>query len=394
MTKILIVGYNLSMGGIQRALINTLQVLAADHRNEIDLFLFAHKGELVEELPKNVNVITSNYLLTLTATPFSEVIKAGSLFDKIIRILLTIFVRLVGSTLYFKIVFSLQKKKRPYQVAISYFNDVPQGYFNRGSNQYVVENVIADKKIAWIHTDPIKAQFNRERCLKVYRNFDTIVNVSKAGKEKFDGFIPEYEHKSAVVYNFFPYSTIQNRADEFVPMYRPDRTHFVTVARIDNATKRIDRIIEVVHQLKMAGYAHFKWWLVGDGPDWEKNYALADKYGVMDLLEFTGGKVNPLPYVKHADVFVLASDYEGYPMVVGEALALGAPVITTSYASAGEQLDNGVNGIIVETDTQALFDVLKAVLDDRNILLDLQEQSRNNRGSNEVAMRQLQDILR
>ncbi|WP_342505958.1 glycosyltransferase [Sporosarcina sp. FSL K6-2383] len=391
--KILIVGYNLSMGGIQRALINTLDILAADHRNEIDLFLFAHKGELAEELPKNVNVVSSNYLLMLTATPFSEVIKNGSLFDKMMRILLTLFVRLVGSSFYFKILFSLQKKKQPYEVAISYFNDVPQGYFNRGSNQYVIENVIADKKIAWIHTDPIKAQFNRESCLNSYRDFDTIVNVSKAGKEQFDRFLPEYEHKSAVVYNFFPYNLIQNRADEFVPMYRLDRTHFVTVARIDNATKRIDRIIEVVHLLKSAGYVDFKWWLVGDGPDWDKNYALADKYGVLDLLVFMGEKMNPLPYIKQADAFVLASDYEGYPMVVGEALALGIPVITTAYASAEEQLTNGVNGIIVETDTQALFDALKAVLDDQNILVGLQDGSRKNRGSNEVAIGQLQDVL-
>lgn len=391
--KILIVGYNLSMGGIQRALINTLDILAADHRNEIDLFLFAHKGELAEELPKNVNVVSSNYLLMLTATPFSEVIKNGSLFDKMMRILLTLFVRLVGSSFYFKILFSLQKKKQPYEVAISYFNDVPQGYFNRGSNQYVIENVIADKKIAWIHTDPIKAQFNRESCLNSYRDFDTIVNVSKAGKEQFDRFLPEYEHKSAVVYNFFPYNLIQNRADEFVPMYRLDRTHFVTVARIDNATKRIDRIIEVVHLLKSAGYVDFKWWLVGDGPDWDKNYALADKYGVLDLLAFMGEKMNPLPYIKQADAFVLASDYEGYPMVVGEALALGIPVITTAYASAEEQLTNGVNGIIVETDTQALFDALKAVLDDQNILVGLQDGSRKNRGSNEVAIGQLQDVL-
>ncbi|WP_203248015.1 glycosyltransferase [Sporosarcina beigongshangi] len=392
--KILIVGYNLSMGGIQRALINTLHIIAEDPCNEIDLFLFANKGELVEELPKNVNVVSSNYLLTLTATPFSEVVKNGSLFDKMIRILLMIFVRLIGSTLYFKLLFSLQRKKKPYQVAISYFNDVPQGYFNRGSNQYVIGNVVADKKIAWIHTDLIKAQFNRECCLKSYENFDTVVNVSKAGKAKFDRFIPEYEHKSAVVYNFFPYNTIRNGADEFEPMDKSDKTHFVTVARIDNATKRIDRVIEVVYLLKKAGYTGFKWWIVGDGPDWDKNYELADKYGVLEQLTFTGEKSNPLPYIKQADIFVLASDYEGYPMVIGEALALGTPVITTAYASAAEQLDNGVNGIIVETDTQALFNALKAVLDDRSILVGLQDGSKKNRGSNEVAMKQLQDILR
>jgi len=391
--KILFVGYNFYIGGIQRALINILHELSTDREIEIDLFLFANKGELSQEIPENANIIKSNYFLTLAATPFSEVLRNGSISEKLIRILLTVFVRLVGSKFFFKFLFSMQKKMGDYDVAISYFNDIPKGFFNRGSNQYVIESVVARKKIGWIHTDPIEAKFNRNKCLETYRKFDSIVNVSKAGKDKFDMFMPEYKHKSFVVYNTFPYSTINERANDYEPNYEKDIVNFVTVARIDNTSKRIDRIIEVVKMLKMSGYGNFKWWLVGDGPDWEKNRSLVEKYSLMDLIEFTGEKANPLPFVKHADAFVLASDFEGYPMVVGEALALGTPVITTSYASAAEQLEDGVNGLIVKTDTNALFHVLRMVLDDENILLTLKEQAKEKNMNNGLALRQLREIL-
>ena len=386
-------GYNFYIGGIQRALINILHELSSDRELEIDLLLFSNKGEMSQEIPGNVNVIKSNYFLTLAATPFSEVVRNSSILDRIIRIFLTILVRLVGSKNFFKFLFSMQNKMGDYDVAISYFNDIPKGYFNRGSNQFVIENVVASKKIGWIHTDPIEAKFNRKKCLETYRKFDSIVNVSKAGKDKFDKFLPEYKKKSFVVYNIFPYNTINERANEYEPNYEKDIINFVTVARIDNTSKRIDRIIEVVKMLKMNGYGNFKWWLVGDGPDWEKNRALVEQYSLMGLIEFTGKKVNPLPYVKHADAFVLASDYEGYPMVVGEALALGTPVITTSYASVEEQLENGVNGIIVKTDTNALFDVIRKVLDDENILLNLKEQVKEKNMKNGLALSQFKAIL-
>lgn len=391
--KILFVGYNLSMGGIQRALIHTLHELVKEEENEIDLFLFSITGELAREIPREVNIVKSHYLLSLTATSFKGVIKNGNLLDKIMRLLLTILVRLLRPNNYFKMLFLLQRGLKNYDVAISYYNDTPKGYFNRGSNQFVIENASATKKVGWIHTDPIKAKFSREKNLKTYRGFDSIVHVSKAGKEKFDELIPEYKYKSTVVHNFIPYDAINERANEYMPKFKKEITNFVTVARIDNVSKRIDRIVEVINMLKKGGYRNFKWWIVGDGPDREKNYALAEKYEVIGLIEFIGEKANPFPYMKHADAFILASDFEGYPMVVGEALALGTPVVTTAYASVSEQIVNSVGGIIVDVDTNELFKVLKSILDDSSILSILKDELQENRGNNEIALQQLRDLL-
>lgn len=360
---------------------------------KVELFLFSDRGELNHEIPKSINVLKSNYLLTLAATPLSGILRSGSGLDKLLRILLTLLVRMIGSQKFFKFLFSMEKQSTSYDVAISYFNDVPGGYLNRGSNQYISEHVTAAKKIGWIHTDLFKANFDREDCLKTYRDFDSIVNVSKAGKEQVDCFLPEYKNKSYFLHNYIPIDTIREQASAYETSYQADIINFVTVARIDNGSKRIDRIIEVVHLLQMNGYENFKWWIIGDGPDSKKNQMLAKEYELNELIEFTGEKTNPYPFIKSADAFILASDYEGFPMVIGESLALGTPVITTAYASAKEQLKDGVNGLIVQNNTKALFEVLKSVLDDKAIILKLQVGAKGEIGNDELALSQLKELL-
>lgn len=56
---------------------------------------------------------------------------------------------------------------------------------------------------------------------------------------------------------------------------------------------------------------------------------LAKKYGVEDRVILPGFKANPYPWIKHAKGLVLSSDFEGFAMVLVEALSLGVPVVST-----------------------------------------------------------------
>lgn len=391
--KILFVGYNLNLGGVQRSLINILTVLSSEKDLNIDLMLFSDKGELTKAIPENVNVIKGNYLLQLTATPFNVVKNNEHFLIVAIRILLTFLVRIIGPKLYFKILFHLQKKMAPYDVAISYFNDVPGNYFNRGCNQYIANHVDTSKRIGWIHTDPIKAKFDKEDLLKTYKDFNAIVAVSNAGKADLDDLIPNYKHKTHVIYNTTLKDEINDNALAYPTRINKNITNFVTVARIDNSSKRIDRIIEVVNMLKDCGYQDFKWWIIGEGPDMKKNQLLSYKYNLNDFIHFVGEMVNPYPYIKDADAFVLTSDYEGFPMVISEALTLGTPIITTFYASAGEQINNGLEGIIVKNDTISLFEELKLVLDNKSKLIQLKNNLKKKKDINQLIIQQFKDVI-
>jgi glycosyltransferase involved in cell wall biosynthesis len=62
-----------------------------------------------------------------------------------------------------------------------------------------------------------------------------------------------------------------------------------------------------------------------------------------------------------ADAFVQASAWEGMPLAIGEAMAMGKPVVATDVGGVRELLGNA--GVIVPTrDPQALADAMIALM--------------------------------
>ena len=72
---------------------------------------------------------------------------------------------------------------------------------------------------------------------------------------------------------------------------------------------------------------------------------LADNLGVRDSVLFPGFPGQPLPNIAAADLLCMPPRYEGFPLVLLEALALGVPVIASP--SDRDLLDEGAYGIIV-----------------------------------------------
>lgn len=391
--KILLVAQNLQIGGVQTSLVNLLQELSKDESIELHLFVFS-KGSLLSHIPKVVKVFYGNYLLRLVATPFAAVRKARNIFDITVRIFCMLLVRLLGSKRFYRLLFRLQNRLQEYDIAISYFNDVPNNYFNQGTNLFVDEFTNAKMKLAWIHNDPILAKFDHEYCKNLYRNFDRLVHVSEACKEKFDSFLPEYKSKSVVVYNFFQVEVIKRKSTEYKPFDSNNETiNIVTVGRIDNYQKRLEKVVEVSHLLSKAGIRNFKWRVVGEGPDLNKNIQLTNELGVYDLVEFVGNRENPYPFIRNSDIFVLTSAFEGYPMVVEESLILGVPVVATCYAAAREQIEQGITGIIVDMETDKIFEVIKELLLNPSRITKMVENLQIKEFSNRRALKQLMSIL-
>ena len=78
MKKILIVNNNLDMGGIQKSLINLLTELNGKY--DITLLLFSKSGALLQDLPKNVKVITPNGCYRMLGLTKNELKKYPFLF--------------------------------------------------------------------------------------------------------------------------------------------------------------------------------------------------------------------------------------------------------------------------------------------------------------------------
>jgi glycosyltransferase involved in cell wall biosynthesis len=107
--------------------------------------------------------------------------------------------------------------------------------------------------------------------------------------------------------------------------------------------------------------------LVGDG---EQRTALAAQVAALQIdgaVELAGalGRAATEERLASADVLCLPSTYEGFPLVVLEAMAAGLPVVATAVAGVPEAVEHGVTGLLVPPeDDVALAAALVAVLAD------------------------------
>lgn len=106
--------------------------------------------------------------------------------------------------------------------------------------------------------------------------------------------------------------------------------------------------------------------LFGTGPETESLRAHAASLGIDDRVSFPGFVENPFAYMAAADVFVLSSEYEGFGLVLIEALACGCPIVSTDCESGpAEILEDGTYGPLVPVgDERALEVAITATLED------------------------------
>jgi glycosyltransferase involved in cell wall biosynthesis len=137
--------------------------------------------------------------------------------------------------------------------------------------------------------------------------------------------------------------------------------------------------------------------ILGDGEKREELISLAQSLDLQDDVVFLGMQVNPFQFMRGAEVFCLASRYEGLGNVILEAMALGVPVIVSDCPSGpAEIVENGTYGILVPTENvDALAEALIRVLADNKLRSGLSELSlkRAKDFDLETSMKQWEDVI-
>ena len=104
--------------------------------------------------------------------------------------------------------------------------------------------------------------------------------------------------------------------------------------------------------------------VVGDGPLRPKAERLASELGLGDAVRFLGFREDVPELLAQAECALLASDYEGCPLAVVEALAAGVPVAATDAGGVRELVRPGQTGAVAPPDAAALTAALEDVLAD------------------------------
>jgi glycosyltransferase involved in cell wall biosynthesis len=109
--------------------------------------------------------------------------------------------------------------------------------------------------------------------------------------------------------------------------------------------------------------------ILGEGPLRKEFEALGGKLNIADKIDWLGFQLNPFAFISRADLFVLSSLYEGFGIVLLEAMACGTPVVSTDCQSGPrEVLADGEAGLLVPVgDPHALAASMWRVLTDSSL---------------------------
>ncbi len=92
--------------------------------------------------------------------------------------------------------------------------------------------------------------------------------------------------------------------------------------------------------------AKWKMIIVGEGAERGALVTQAQSLGIADRVVFTGFQNQPFDYLSTFDAFILASQSEGLPRVVLEAMLLKIPVIGSAVTGTAELIEDNVTGLL------------------------------------------------
>ena len=181
-THIIIAIHYLEIGGAEMSLIGLLQALDYS-KYDVDLFLYSHRGELMEFIPKEVNLLPEIPEYAQIERPMKAALKDG-------------YWRIVLRRLWAKRRFTRYKKAKnpidngavfgyvfdlvtPALPSLGHLGEYDLAISFLTPHNIVAEKVKAKKKAAWIHTDYSNIDVNAELELPVWSKYDHVVSISE-----------------------------------------------------------------------------------------------------------------------------------------------------------------------------------------------------------------------
>jgi glycosyltransferase involved in cell wall biosynthesis len=339
----------LEIGGAETALIGLLQTIDYS-KYDVDLFLNAHRGEMMQYIPASVNVLPEITAYSMIEKQMTEAlcrrqfgIVAGRMLAKIAYYIYAHRKHTRDGSAVFGYV---GKYVTPFLPSLKRLGEYDLAISFLAPHNVALEKVSAKKKLCWIHTDYTNIDVNTSLELPVWRGYDVIAGVSSNVCDCFSKVFPSLQSKTIVIENILSPSFIKRMADVFpVVLKDGDELVLLTVGRY-SYPKKLEEI-PVICKLLINKGLNVKWYIIGyGGIDEYIRTAISDNRMEKNVI-LLGKQINPYPYIKACDWYVQPSRYEGKSIVVREAQILCKPVIITNYPTAASQVRSGVDGIIV-----------------------------------------------
>ena len=117
--------------------------------------------------------------------------------------------------------------------------------------------------------------------------------------------------------------------------------------------------------------------MVGDGDMKDQSVQLAQELGIEKNVVFENFRTDVADVLYSSDIYCLPSLWEGFPIGLLEAMAMGKPVIATKVDGSGEIIQHTKNGILIDVrNVDALADAMLTLINNKNLRTVLANEAR------------------
>lgn len=391
MKRILFVIDSLNSGGAEKSLVSLLSLFNFQ-KYKVDLQIFSSSGLFLPLIPEEINRLEIPEFIKIQQMNVKFLIKNKHFKELYLRLRASIALRNPfnnkkshnAQTTWKWMSKGIGQSKIKYDVAIAYSQGTP--------TYYVAEKVTAKKKICWINTDYKSAPYNKYLDQHYYEKFDNIIAVSDLNKSIFTNELPNFKDKTSVIYDIVSENLIHSMASQdggFDGDF--EDTRILTIGRLVEA-KGLDIAIEACRILKENGFK-FKWYVIGEGALQKNLEKTIKEHKLEDTFILLGTYQNPYVFMKGCDIYVQPSRFEGFGLAIAEARILKKPIVATNFTVVRNQIEHRENGLIVNMNSNSLYEGIKELLEDENLRNSISQNLRKEKVGTEQEINKLYSLI-
>lgn len=318
---------SLGGGGAERVLLDQLARLNREKFTPL-LYLVSHTGSLLSELPEDIPVFAFNLRKQVSRWNWPGRIHRLLVDD------MTAVIREQQVDLVFDHTFHMT---------------LIAGPATQKTKMRRISLVVCDPKNDFTHTESRFQSFKKRILKRAYQTADIVVAVSEGVRTAAIAF---YGLNPALVQTHYNPINIE-RIDELYQQGElnldPEKFHVVSCGRLHPQKGFSDLIKAAEILIYERGLTDLRFHIVGEGPCHVELKQQIQQTRLTDFVFLEGFQSNPFQYYREAQLFCLSSLYEGFGLVLAEAMACRIPVVSTDCPSGpAEILENGEFGPLVQ----------------------------------------------
>lgn len=348
--KIIFVSQALWIGGIETALVNLINKLDYN-KYDVTCLITQNYLDMADRLPKNCRLIVADRQNLVTFTkPYKfkklydilEEPQGATRFRRLIWHILNFLFKALENHLYSEYI-KERLKGESFDTAVIYSDRTAET---------AVKAINAKKFLMFYHHGAMRKEYHDRYG---YKKSEKIIAVSDNIAQELKTYRKKYANKIVTVNNVIDIDSIIEKSKESIEdgLFPENNFNIVSCGRL-SPVKGLNFAVEAIAKLVKEGHTDINWYIVGGGPIEKEIKEQIATLKMDNHIFMLGMKNNPYPYMEKCNLFIQPSLFEGYSLSIMEAKILETPILAT-YAAAGNQIENGVDGFLCDTNTTSVY---------------------------------------